>query len=361
METVSGWLSKTIREKFPDGVKELSPLSQAELLRFLLKRAEYTGPQGIEGRQGIQGEKGETGAIPKHEWDGTRLRFELPSGEWGPWVDLVGDEPKHEWQGTKLRFQNPDGTWGEWMDLEGKQGLPPEHQWLGTKLRFKNPDGVWGDWKELLGKQGRDGPQGIPGKDGRDGKDGARGPKGEKGNPGKDGRDGKDGETGKPPKHQWDGKKIRFENPDGSWGPWVDIQGRPGLVQYLAGGSNVGEPTEGDLILIKVAGEVIPAIKAVYASSPGFVFLGQKTDAAKATILGISKTAAAFVGNVLEVITFGEFEDASLNFPVDDILFLTDNGGITNAAPSGPYLTRLGYSMGAGKIFINIEPAKKRA
>lgn len=328
METVSDWLSKAIREKFPEGVKELSPLSQAELLRFLLKRAEYTGPQGAQGRQGIQGEKGETGSIPKHEWDGTRIRFEMPSGEWGEWVDLVGDEP--------------------------------EHQWLGTKLRFKNPEGDWGDWKELVGKQGRDGVQGIPGKDGRDGKDGARGPKGEKGNPGKDGLDGKNGEPGKPPKHQWDGKKIRFENPDGSWGPWVDIQGRPGLVQYLAGGSNVGEPTEGDLILIKVAGEVIPAIKAVYASSPGFVYLGQKTDAAKATILGISKTAAAFVGNVLEVITFGEFEDASLNFPVDDILFLNDNGVITNVAPSGPFLTRLGFSMGAGKIFINIEPAKKR-
>ena len=241
METVSDWLSKAIREKFPEGVKELTPLSQAELLRFLLKRAEYTGPQGIEGRQGIQGEKGETGSIPKHEWDGTRLRFELPSGEWGPWVDLVGDEPKHEWQGTKLRFQNPDGTWGEWMDLEGKQGLPPEHQWLGTKLRFKNPDGEWGDWKDLLGKQGRDGVPGEPGKDGRDGEDGERGPKGEKGNPGKDGRNGKDGEkgpVGPPPKHEIRNRRIRFQQPDGKWGAWIDL----GAIQavFPAGIEQIG-------------------------------------------------------------------------------------------------------------------------
>lgn len=121
MKKASDWLSEIIREKFPEGVKSLSSISQAELLKILLARAEYTGPQGIQGRQGIQGEKGETGLAPAHEWEDTRLRFQNPDGTWGAWVDLVGDEPAHEWSGHKLRFKNPDGTWGPWQTISGRQ------------------------------------------------------------------------------------------------------------------------------------------------------------------------------------------------------------------------------------------------
>jgi hypothetical protein len=37
-----------------------------------------------------QGKPGKPGRMPDHEWDGTRIRFELPDGEWGEWVDLIG-------------------------------------------------------------------------------------------------------------------------------------------------------------------------------------------------------------------------------------------------------------------------------
>lgn len=30
--------------------------------------------------------------------------------------------PKHEWQGTKLRFQQTDKKWGAWTDLRGPAG-----------------------------------------------------------------------------------------------------------------------------------------------------------------------------------------------------------------------------------------------
>jgi hypothetical protein len=33
-----------------------------------------------------------------------------------------GDPPKHEWDGSELRFENPDGTWGEWTNLRGPRG-----------------------------------------------------------------------------------------------------------------------------------------------------------------------------------------------------------------------------------------------
>lgn len=36
---------------------------------------------------------------------------------------------------------------------------------------------------------------------------------------------GADGHT---PAHEWKGSKLRFEKPDGTWGEWVDLRGKPG-------------------------------------------------------------------------------------------------------------------------------------
>lgn len=36
------------------------------------------------------------------------------------------------------------------------------------------------------------------------------------------------GDTGSTPDHEWDGTKLRFQKPDGSWGEWVDLQGERG-------------------------------------------------------------------------------------------------------------------------------------
>jgi hypothetical protein len=40
--------------------------------------------------QGEDGEDGAVGPMPRHEWSGTRLRFEKPDGSWGEWVELRG-------------------------------------------------------------------------------------------------------------------------------------------------------------------------------------------------------------------------------------------------------------------------------
>ncbi len=37
---------------------------------------------------GDPGDPGEKGAIPDHEWDGKKLRFEKPDGEWGEWINI---------------------------------------------------------------------------------------------------------------------------------------------------------------------------------------------------------------------------------------------------------------------------------
>lgn len=48
------------------------------------------GADGKDGRDGVDGATGPVGPIPKHQWDGTRLRFQLAPTKWGAWVDLRG-------------------------------------------------------------------------------------------------------------------------------------------------------------------------------------------------------------------------------------------------------------------------------
>ncbi len=60
------------------------------------------GPRGPEGPKGDKGDKGDEG----------------DQGDPGE----KGDPPRHEWQGTQLRFENPDGTWGASVNLQGPKG-----------------------------------------------------------------------------------------------------------------------------------------------------------------------------------------------------------------------------------------------
>ena len=83
------------------------------------------------------------------------------------------------------------------------------------------------------GPKGDTGPRGLPGKDGKDGKNGADG------KDGREGRDGKDGATGPAPDHQWKGTKLRFQDPSGDWGKWVDLQGPKGETGNGGGGTVV--------------------------------------------------------------------------------------------------------------------------
>lgn len=42
------------------------------------------------------------------------------------------------------------------------------------------------------------------------------------------GPQGVQGPTGSQPAYEWNGTQIRFENPDGSWGPFINLVGPPG-------------------------------------------------------------------------------------------------------------------------------------
>jgi hypothetical protein len=75
------------------------------------------------------------------------------------------------------------------------------------------------------------------------------------GKPGKDGEDGEDGEKGDKPKHKWDGTKLYFEKPDGTWGRGVDLKGKQGMPG--SSGSDGGRAI-GTLIRVQLAGAEFP-------------------------------------------------------------------------------------------------------
>jgi len=78
------------------------------------------GPAGVSGRQGLagpkgdKGDKGDAGKTPAHKWEGTRLSFEMPNGNFGRSVDLLGPaggrggagrSVKETWQSIELQGQ----------------------------------------------------------------------------------------------------------------------------------------------------------------------------------------------------------------------------------------------------------------
>tara|TARA_Y100000296_G_C5180060_1_gene263663 strand:+ start:4870 stop:5340 length:471 start_codon:yes stop_codon:yes gene_type:complete len=57
-----------------------------------------------------------------------------------------------------------------------------------------------------------------------------------------------------------------------------------------------------------------------------------------------------------KIVTYGILKDTNLDFSQDEVLYLNTDGSITNVAPSTTYKTIIGYSLGNGEIFINIQP-----
>jgi len=73
----------------------------------------------------------------------------------------------------------------------------------------------------------KDGMDGLPGQDGLPGTDGAIG---------RDGAEGPQGPLGETPEHKWQGEKLSFKNPDGTWGKAIDLRGPQGSGGGSGGG-----------------------------------------------------------------------------------------------------------------------------
>lgn len=86
------------------------------------------------------------------------------------------------------------------------------------------------------GEKGDPGERGLQGETGINGLDGAQGPQGETGLTGPEGPQGIQGPPGiqgprgTAPDHEWNGSKLRWKNPDGTWAAWADLKGPQGVT-----------------------------------------------------------------------------------------------------------------------------------
>lgn len=65
-----------------------------------------------KGERGDPGPQGETGPMPSHEWQGTKLRFEQPDGTWGKLTDLKGEPGKEGAAGRTVVVARGGGSSG---------------------------------------------------------------------------------------------------------------------------------------------------------------------------------------------------------------------------------------------------------
>lgn len=135
------------------------------------------------------------------------------------------------------------------------------------------------------------------------------------------------------------------------WNPFT------GALDYSSthGGGSAQDALSAKTLKIQLnANDNISALKAIYQVSPE---AGDNADyriESKKDVIGISLTAAV-TGNQFDVLLFGRIEDNGFNYEVNELLFLGQDGNITNVAPASGYSVLIGKGLGAGAIFINIE------
>lgn len=78
---------------------------------------------------------------PLHEWDGTKVRFKLPDGEWGEWVEVaISDVVVSKASYLEFPTIGKDGT--IYIDIEANA----TYRWDGDNLKYYC---VGRDYKEI--------------------------------------------------------------------------------------------------------------------------------------------------------------------------------------------------------------------
>lgn len=204
---------------------------------------------------------------------------------------------------------------------DGVDGQTPEHDWVGTNIRFKAPNGEFGEFVDLEGPRGEKGEQGDPGEEGPKGDKGDPGPRGLKGDKGDRGPDGEKGEIGPMPDHQWRDTSLRFQDPDGTWGRYVNLKGEkgdPGIPGSSGGG--LSRITASKVEVATLPGATYNNVQEVInvMLSPGIITGGEVTQLSPTVVRITGGTAVARVAddNTSEL---RFFDFAAQDFSVPDV------------------------------------------
>lgn len=128
----AGKVSDEIGTKISENNKEIQ--NGFDTIEDKIKKIKLKpGPKGEKGDKGDKPIAGKDYKIPKDGKDGKDGKNgqdgKSIKGDQGPKGDSIkgdtgeiGPMPKHEWQGTKLRFERAPNVWGDYVDLRGPKG-----------------------------------------------------------------------------------------------------------------------------------------------------------------------------------------------------------------------------------------------
>lgn len=145
----------------------------------------------------------------------------------------------------------------------------------------------------------------------------------------------KPGKPGKVPSHRWQGTFIQFQNPDGTWGDLVNLQGSP--AQNIEYGNSPG---------------VIPNISVRDSSGDRFqgvseiIFGANLNVTKKPNGVVVTATGGGGGGSINVETPTGTVDDSNVNFTVlNDPLYIVVNGA--------QYFESAGYSYSGGAITLS--------
>ena len=89
----------------------------------IMEDAEREVARAIES---ARGPRGPIGPMPEHEWNGSRLRFEIAPNQWGEWTDLQGPPGARGPRGPKGEPGTGEGGGTDLNSLPQALDQPPE-------------------------------------------------------------------------------------------------------------------------------------------------------------------------------------------------------------------------------------------
>lgn len=195
----------------------------------------------------------------------------------------------------------------------------------------------------------------------------------------KDGKDGKDGRNGKSvigppgptgppgpiPDHEWQGTKLRWENPDGTWDAFVDLKGPKGrdgggggaaVVQGVTLNPIPGSGQGSGIIISLPYNDNIAKGSPVYVAADGTVKIADANGVATFPCSGLALANSS--SGAHDVLLQGTYEDDAFNWTVGGnlgLIYLSTSGTLTQTQPSATddVVQIVGYALSAQRMYFS--------